>query len=186
MLNWYYQKKSHAEIWARNKNDMDNRHSAISVQINSLQQRKNAIEKGIENGKDIECTVASKQVSTSYINVDDPQQLNLSSGQIVMAYISTFGFVMLAISAMGIYQSFVSACVFALIYGVAIPFFLQRKRFVNSCFGWTIITASVTVASIIGGMAYGAAFFKALNWAPMMLVAGAAIGVLIILIIMGG
>ena len=31
-----------------------------------------------------------------------------------------------------------------------------------------------------------AAFFKALNWAPMMLVAGAAIGVLIILIIMGG
>lgn len=183
-LNWYYRRKAHAEIWVRNKAELGNRRSVIDSQINNLKFRKNAIEQDIISGKPAKSIVADKIVSTSYSDIEDPQLLNLSNGQKIMAYVSTYGFVMLATSAIGnIYQSFLLASLYALVYGIAIPFLIQRRKFVNSCFGWCIITTSVALASIAGGIAFGTSFFVTMNWVSLVIVAGFAIGCLIVLFI---
>ena len=183
-LNWYYNRKVHAEIWIRNKNELGNRRSVINNQISNLKYRKNVIEQDIISGKSVKSIVADKIVSTSCSDIEDPQMLNLSAGQKVMAYVSTYGFVMLATSAIGnVYQSFFSASLYALVYGIAIPFLIQRRKFVNSCFGWCIITTSVALASIAGGVAFGTSFFVTMNWVPLLIVAGFAVICLIILFI---
>ena len=158
-LNWYYKRKAHAEIWVRNKAELRNRRSVINDQISNLKCRKNTIEQDIISGKSMKSIVADKIVSTSYSYIEDPQTLNLSTRQKVMAYVSTYAFVMLVTSAIGsIYQSFLSASLYALVYGIAISFLIHRRKFMNSCFGWCIITTSVTLASIAGGIVFRTSF----------------------------
>ena len=85
-----------------------------------------------------------------------------------MAYLSSYGYVMLATICLGnIYSSFLSASIYAVIYGIGAPFLINRKRFVNSCFAWTVTTLILFGASIFGGMNFGNSFFVTMNWIPI-------------------
>ena len=85
-----------------------------------------------------------------------------------MAYLSSYGFVMMAAIYLGnAYSSFLSVSIYAVIYGIGAPFLINRNRFVNSCFAWTITTLMLTGVSIFGGMTFGNSFFVTMNWIPV-------------------
>ena len=165
---WYTQKKNRIELWTRNKQDIQYRHSFIEGKIKNIHKRNNEIYSGIVSRKQNKVKITDDGVNTAALTLDNPEALDLSTWQKVMAYLSSYGFVMMATIYLGnAYSSFLSVSIYAVIYGIGAPFLINRRRFVNSCFAWTITTLIVTGASLFGGMAYGSSFFVTMNWIPV-------------------
>lgn len=167
-LLWYAQKKSRIELWTRNKHDVQSRQSSIEGKIRNIHIRNKEIYNGIINRTQIKVQKSRDGVNVVALTLDNPETLDLSTWQKVMAYLSSYGFVMMAAIYLGnAYSSFLSASIYAVIYGIGAPFLINRNRFVNSCFAWTITTLILTGASIFGGMTFGNSFFVTMNWIPV-------------------
>jgi len=164
-LSLYYQRKVRAEIWYRGNYQQAGQKTIIQSMIHNITRRENEIFQGIINKRNNECKVYNGSLMIGGVDLDEPDVLDLSTGQKVMAYLSTYSYVMLATVIMGsIYASFLTAALYAVIYGVGAPYLLRRKRFINSCFEWSITTCIVAGASIFGSLALGNSFMAAMNW----------------------
>lgn len=153
---WYCKKKARIGIWLRNQQDIQSKRSLIDESIRRVHERSNAICRGILNRQIIKCRTADKAIVVSGLNLGDQENLDFGTGKKVMAYISTYGYVMMAtIYLDSAYSSFALASIYAVIYGIVAPFLLNRRRFANSCFAWSLTTLIVTFASILGGVVIG-------------------------------
>ena len=113
----------------------------------------------------------SDNKSVNTISLEDPDALDLTIGQIFFAYLSTFGYVLLTTVVLGnVYSSFVTACLYACIYGIGAPYLFRKKKFINSCYEWTITTCIVAGISMFGGLAFGNTFLATMNWIPVVIV----------------
>ena len=162
---WYAQRKNNIDLWIRNKNDVESRHTFIEDRIQNVKRRSMEIFDAIQNGRMVETKKSGSSINIVSLNLDNPDTLELNTWQKLMAYVSTYGYVMMATIVLGnIYASFLSATIYAVIYGIVAPNLLNRKRFVNSCFSWSVTTLIVTGASIFGGVTFGNLFFVTMNW----------------------
>lgn len=167
-LLWYAKKKNRIDLWVRNKHDVRSGQSYIGGRVRNVQTRSKEICNGILSRSQNRTRKTDKGVNIVTLSLESPESLDLSSWQKVMAYLSSYGYVMLATICLGnIYSSFLSASIYAVIYGIGAPFLINRKRFVNSCFAWTVTTLILFGASIFGGMNFGNSFFVTMNWIPI-------------------
>ena len=167
-LFWYAKRKNRIDLWTRNKQDVRAGQSYIEGRIRNIRTRSQEIYNGIINRSQNKTRKADEGVNVVALNLDNPETLDLSFWQKVMAYFSTYGYVMLATIYLGnVYSSFLSASIYAVIYGIGAPFLINRRRFVNSCFAWTATTLILIGASIFGGMTFGNSFFVTMNWIPI-------------------
>lgn len=180
----YYKKKVRVEVRLRNRQVQRNRQSAIDSRIGIIRQRGMEVYTGIVNGQAVQCRVAAAAdagIEDRDIlgqNAPDLSDLDLGAGQKVMAYISTYGYVMMAVISVGDgYSLFAEASIYAAIYGLALPYLLNRRRLVRTFSAWSATTLTVAAAAIWGGAAFGSSFFVAMNWAPVVcLIAGGVLG----------
>ena len=176
----YYKKRVRAEIWYRTYKQQADMVSSINSLIGQVRQREEDIYQRLIKHNNSKCIVKKANDAIDMVMLEDPEELNLSKGQIITAYLSTFGFVLLTTVLLGyLYTSFLSACLYAAIYGIGVPYLFRKQKFVNSCFEWTITTCIVCGIAMIGGMAFGKTFFVTMNWIPVVI----AIGIVIIVII---
>ena len=170
-LAWYHKKKIRAEIWNRTYIQQADTVSSINALIRQVDERENDIYKGIINGKNNRCIVKTNNMAFVSISLEDPDALDLTTGQKCLAYLSTFGYVLLTTAVLGyVYSSFVTACLYAIIYGIGAPYLLRKNKFINSCFEWTITTCIVGGVSVFGGLVFGNTFLVTMNWIPVVLV----------------
>lgn len=170
-VTWYHQKKVRAEIWYRTYSQQADAITSINVLIRQVSERENDIYKRIANRNNSKCIIKSDNKSVNSISLEDPDALDLTIGQIMLAYLSTFGYVLLTTAVLGyVYSSFVTACLYACIYGIGAPYLFRKKKFINSCYEWTITTCIVAGISMFGGLAFGNTFLATMNWIPVVIV----------------
>ncbi len=165
---WYYKKKACAGIWMRNKQDIQSKQSSIDSSIRNIRQRSKEICTGIINGQAVKCKAADSVIIVSALSLDHLETLNLSTGQMVMSNISTYGYVMMAVMYLGnLYSSFAAASIYAVVYSLVISYILSRKFFGNTSIAWSVTTLIVTAAAIWGGTMFGDSYFVTMNWVPI-------------------
>ena len=168
---WYHQKKVRAEIWYRTYSQQADAITSINSLIRQVSEREDTIYKRIINKTNSKCKIKSDNTLVDSISLEDPEDLDLTKGQKILAYLSTFGYVLLTMAVLGhVYTSFVTACLYAAIYGIGVPYLFRKKKFVNSCYEWTITTCIVAGISMFGGMVYGNTFLATMNWIPVVIV----------------
>ena len=171
-LNWYYQKKVRAEAWFRTNSQIDSQGSSIKAIRANLSARSSSICSGIMNGKTTKCNLQNRTIVAIDNNLPQLQSMELGDGSKWLAYISLFGYVLLAASVSGaVFAAFPAVCLYALIYGVGGTFFILHKAFIDSCNEWKWATIIVAGAALAGGFIGAGQFFVVMNWAPFVIAA---------------
>lgn len=180
-LGIYYRKRTRAEMWYSSNSQQAHQRATVQKRIDALSKRKKEIMSGIENGKNIECKLYTDDIDTTNAVYGEAEELDLTKGQVILAYISTYAFVLLTTVMVGtIYSSFLAASLYSVIYGIGAPYLFRRQKFINSSVEWSVTTLIVGGVSVLGNLMFGNTFLATMNWIPII----GAIVILVLIIIL--
>lgn len=184
-FSWYYRKNVCVSIWMRNKRNSDSTESAISTRINSLVARQSEIQNGIIQKTNTTINVLPIPSVSSNQSDLTLEGIDLSSNHRILAYCSMLAFSLIfgTILEWGyrdVWQLVVKVFFYVLQFGVIAPFFITKKKLINSSRAFAVTTISLMIGHLIGFLTFGVEFLIVVDYIPI-----AIIGVMIVLCLIG-